>query len=564
MRREKSGAARRKAADARALSTKTAKTGPVTPERLLAFFLDRSSYPHRPRSVRLIQTHASWAFVATPYVYKVRKPVNLGFLDFSTLKRRRHFSEREIFLNRRLCTDVHLGVVPVSLRKGALTFDADGEVVEYAVKMRRLEERYFLSHLLRRNEVGERELNRIVATLKAFYQSQEPSDDIVKWGRIEKLKVSTRENFRQVKSFVGNTISAPAFNAIRFYTRDFYRREAALFESRIGERRIGDCHGDLHLDHIHLSPARLSIYDCIEFNDRFRYIDHASDIAFLAMDFDYQKRGDLSRYLVKRMADALGDQGMLELMDFYKCYRAFVRGKVESLQSAGAQLERDRSKSRNHAHRYFQLALQYAICGSEPMVVVVMGRVGSGKSSLAGALGRELGWEVFSSDQTRKELAGVPPYERGEAVARRRLYTEAMARRTYEALIRKATKCALEGRGSILDATFGRRRRREQLRHRLDGKGLSYCFVEVQAPEAVVKQRLAERDGKLRETSDARLEDLEELNRSYESPLELVPGELVNVRTSNSLEMAKTAALKALTLRRFSRATRIGSSSPAN
>ena len=199
MRREKSGAAGRKAADARALSTKTAKTGPVTPERLLAFFLDRSSYPHRPRSVRLIQTHASWAFVATPYVYKVRKPVNLGFLDFSTLKRRRHFSEREIFLNRRLCTDVHLGVVPVSLRKGALTFDADGEVVEYAVKMRRLEERYFLSHLLIRNEVGERELNRIVATLKAFYQSQVPSDDIVKWGRIEKLKVSTRENFRQVK-----------------------------------------------------------------------------------------------------------------------------------------------------------------------------------------------------------------------------------------------------------------------------------------------------------------------------------------------------------------------------
>ena len=148
------GAAVPKAADARALSSKLAETGPVTSERLLAFFLDPFSYPHRPRSVRLIQTHASWAFLATPYVYKVRKPVNLGFLDFSTLKRRRYFSEREIFLNRRLCADVHLGIVPVYLWKGALTFDAGGEVVEYAVKMRKLEERYFLSHLLKRNEVG--------------------------------------------------------------------------------------------------------------------------------------------------------------------------------------------------------------------------------------------------------------------------------------------------------------------------------------------------------------------------------------------------------------------------
>ena len=226
---------------------------------------------------------------------------------------------------------------PFILREGTLTFDAGGEAVEYAVKMRKLEERYFLSRLLKRNEVGSRELDRIVSTLKAFYESQKPGVDIVKWGRIEKLKISTRENFRQTEIFVGITISAPAFETIRFYTDDFYRRSARLFESRVRERRIGDCHGDLHLDHIHLTPTQLSIYDCIEFNDRFRYIDHANDIAFLAMDFDYQGRRDLSRSLTKRMADALCDQGILELMDFYKCYRAFVRGKVDSLQSAGAQ-----------------------------------------------------------------------------------------------------------------------------------------------------------------------------------------------------------------------------------
>jgi aminoglycoside phosphotransferase family enzyme/predicted kinase len=548
MRREQSETALPKATGAKAPNTETAEISPINQEQLLAFLSDRRSYLHRPRSVRLIQTHASWVFVGTPYVYKVKKPVNLGFLDFSTLEKRRYFSEREISLNRRLCPDVHLGVVPIYLREGTLTFDTGGEAVEYAVKMRKLEDRYFLSRLLKRHQVRSRELDRIVSTLKAFYESQKPGDDIVKWGRVEKLKISTRENFRQTEIFVGITISAPAFETIRFYTDDFYRRNARLFERRVRERRIGDCHGDLHLDHIHLTPTQLSIYDCIEFNDRFRYIDHANDIAFLAMDFDYQGRRDLSRYLAKRMADALCDQGILELMDFYKCYRAFVRGKVDSLQSAGARFEGDRTKSRTHARRYFQLALQYAVCGSEPMVVILMGRIGSGKSTLANSLGRELGWEVFSSDRTRKELAGAPLFERGGAVARRRLYSEAMASRTYEALVRKATKRALEGHSSILDATFGRLRHREMLRHRLDRKGLSYCFVEARAPDAIVKRRLARRDGKLREISDARLEDFEALNRSFERPVELSTRELVTVSTAKALEVTTADTLKALAL----------------
>jgi aminoglycoside phosphotransferase family enzyme/predicted kinase len=550
MRREQSETALPKATARKAPKTETAEISPITQEQLLAFLLDRCSYSHHPRSVRLIQTHASYVFLAAPYVYKVKKPVNFGFLDFSTLEKRRYFSKREISLNRRLSPAVHLGVVPIYLRQGTLTFDAGGEVVEYAVKMRKLEERYFLSQLLKRNEVGNRELDRIVSTLKAFYESQKPGDDIVKWGRIEKLKISTRENFRQAEIFVGITISAPAFETIRLYTDDFYRRNARLFESRVRERRIGDCHGDLHLDHIHLTPTQLSIYDCIEFNDRFRFIDHANDIAFLAMDFDYQGRQDLSRYLTKRMADALGDRGILELMDFYKCYRAFVRGKVDSLQGAGTRLQRDRTNSRAHARRYFQLALQYAVCGSEPMVVIVMGRIGSGKSTMANSLGRELGWEVFSSDRTRKELAGAPLYKRGGAVARRRLYAEAMADRTYQALIRKAMKRALEGQSSILDATFSRRRRREMLKRRLERKGLSYCFVETRAPEAIVKRRLARRDGKSREISDARLEDFETLNRSYERPVELARGQLVTVSTAKALEVTTADALKALALHR--------------
>ena len=191
-------------------------------ERLLAFLLDRRSYPHRPRSVQLVETHASYVFVAPPFVYKVKKPVNYGFLNFSTLEKRHHFCEREVSLNRRLCPDVHLGVNRIFLCQGRLTFEDRGKVVEYAIRMRKLEARYFLSRLLKRNEVGSGELDRIVSALTAFYESQKPTDAIVKWGRVEKLKISTRENFRQVKSFLGATISTPAFQAIRFYTDDFY------------------------------------------------------------------------------------------------------------------------------------------------------------------------------------------------------------------------------------------------------------------------------------------------------------------------------------------------------
>src|SRR5271166_1347422 len=306
----------------------------VSQEELLAFLLDARSYPDRPKQVRLKQTHSSYVLLAAPYAYKIKKPVNFGFLDFSTLEKRRYFSEREVELNRRLCPDVHIGVIPISLRAGRLTFGPGDEIVEYAVKMRQLEDRYFFLRLLKKGQVGTKDLDRIASVLKAFYEAQKPTKEIAAWGRIESLKISTDENFRQTEDFIGFTISRPAFETIRFYTDNFYTRNAGLFESRIRAQRIRDCHGDLHLEHIHIAPTRLSIYDCIEFNDRFRCIDIANDVAFLAMDLDYHHRPDLSKEFTARIADALGDQPMLRLMDFYKCYRAMSAVKWKAFIKA--------------------------------------------------------------------------------------------------------------------------------------------------------------------------------------------------------------------------------------
>ena len=519
----------------------------VSQEHLLPFLLNPQSYPHRPKRVRLVQTHSSFVFIAPPFVYKVKKPVDFGFLNFSTLEKRRHFCEREVTLNRRLCPKVYLGVVPISVRNGRFTFEEGDEVVEYAVQMRKLADGSFLDQLVERAEAIPGDLNRIALALKQFYEAQQPTEEIEAWGRIDRLRISTDENFRQTREFIGRTLSRPAFETIRFYTEKFYARHARLFASRIRDRWIRDCHGDLHLEHIHITRRALHIYDCIEFNDRFRYVDVANDAAFLAMDLDYQGRPDLARYFATQMARALNDEEMPRLMDFYKCYRAFVRGKVESLHSvAHAAPEEERLASAERARRYFRLALQYAVAGSHPLGLAAMGRIASGKSTLAHALGAELGWEVYSSDYIRKKMAGFPLYERSRAGARKRLYSAAMTEKTYDRLLATAEAQLQKGHSIILDATFARRRHRELLASRFGTRDIPWRLLEARASNVAVKQRLRAREARPDEVSDARLEDFEALTRLYESPSEVPAGQCVKVNTSGPLDQTVTNALQSL------------------
>jgi uncharacterized protein len=494
----------------------------IQQEELLPFLLNANSYPHRPKSVRLIQTHASFVFIVPPFVYKVKKAVNFGFLNFSTLERRKHFCAREVELNSRLCPTVYLGVVPLSIADHGYRFGDGERVVEYAVKMRKLPERYFLDRILRRQAVAPAEIDRVAATLAEFYGRQQPSPEITEWGHVERLKISTDENFRQTEEFVGRTISAPAFETIRYFTNEFYAHGEPLFEWRVNEGRIRDCHGDLHLEHIHLTPKALNIYDCIEFNDRLRYIDVANDAAFLAMDLDFEHQPGLARHFIEVTAKALNDDGMRELIDFYKCYRAYVRGKVESLHSvahAAAQSERRLSVAR--AQRYFRLALQYAVAGSQPLLLVMMGRIGSGKTTLAKEAAAELGWEVISSDRLRKEMAGFPLFERSSDAARSRLYSEAMTEKTYDRLFARADDQVRNGCSVILDATFARRAQRDRLVEHFGRSGVELRLVETQADDETVKKRLKAREAKPDEISDARLEDYEMLSSIYEPPTEL-------------------------------------------
>ena len=504
-----------------------------------------ASYPHRPRRVLLRQTHISWVFLASPFVFKVKKPINLGFLDFSTLEKRHHFCQRELELNRRLCPDVYLDVLPIYKTASNFSFKTKGKIAEYCLKMKELPSGWFLRELLAERRVGESEINRIISRLRRFYGSQTPTREIEKWGRPEKLKISTDENFAQVEPFVGRKISAAAFAAIRRFTNEFYVRNEKLFRRRMQQHRIRDCHGDLHLDHIHLTPKATTIFDCIEFNDRFRFIDIANDVAFLAMDFDLEGRSDLGNLFLRNCAGEFHDSEMLKLSDFYKCYRALVRGKVESIQAISMKPAKA-GKHAKAAVRYFRLALRYAVSGSEPLLLAVIGRVGTGKSTVARALGNELSWPVFSSDQIRKTLAGVRLTRRTPSKKRAEVYSRQMTTRTYRELLARGVIAAKTQGGAIVDATFASAAKRELLRQKCEKAHLPFQAVELEVDPGEIERRLRARNKSVGVISDARLEDLEKLLAAYETPSQLSPN-LIRVPAGNAVSATVKSVLLRLT-----------------
>lgn len=522
-------------------------------QKVLDFLSDPSTYPQRPAEVKLLQTHASWVFIASPFVFKIKKPVRLGFLDFSTLELRREDCERELALNRRLAEDTYLGVTSVNERDGTLSLGGEGEPIEWVVQMRELDAQHLLIHLLERDALCEGDFDRVISKLEHFYLSQPRPPESEQHTAIERLHLSTDGNFTVAADFVGRSLSRAAFDAIRHYTDTFFERRRALLQSRIDGGWIRDCHGDLHLEHIHVTPDAVAIYDCIEFNTRFRYIDLACDLAFLAMDLEFNGRADLASRLVTQFAARLHDDGMKELMDFYKCYRACVRGKVASLTSAAEGLtaeERDRKLSL--ARRYFTLALRYALSGSRPQAFICMGRIASGKSHLARALARDTGWVVFSSDVIRKELAGVPAHHRGNEAERAALYAPSVTERTYATLFARALEALRNGQPVILDATFSSRAHRDELRRSLTEAQVAQTWIVAHASDEVTRQRLASRAEASHVVSDARLEDFEKLSAGFQLPEEIPAPDILHLSTNS--DAAASALLLHLAERGVARA----------
>jgi aminoglycoside phosphotransferase family enzyme len=321
--------------------------------------LKPQAYPHKPQKIELVQTQMSFIFLTGEYVYKIKKPVNLGYLDYTTLEKRHFFCRQELELNRRLCPDVYLSVVPIVEKKGEIRVEGRGKAIEYAVKMKQLPQDRMMDVLLSRGQVTLEMVAKVAEKLVGFHQKAETNQEIAAFGRLDVIRQNCDENFAQTEKYIGISITAEEYQHVKNYTDNFIDSNASLFDKRVREGRIRDCHGDLHAAHVCFTDD-ICIYDCIEFNDRFRYSDVASEIAFLAMDLDRYQQAGLSRHLVNTYVGLSHDEELRELLNFYKCYRACVRGKVESFKLDDPYIpEQEKARVLSVARSYFELAESY-------------------------------------------------------------------------------------------------------------------------------------------------------------------------------------------------------------
>jgi uncharacterized protein len=329
--------------------------------------LKPDAYPHRPREIEVAQTQMSLLILTGDYAYKVKKPVDLGYLDYTTLEKRRFFCHQELELNRRLCPSAYLAVVPITMssrpasqRGSLLHFEGHGTPMEYAVKMKQLPRDRMMDMLLPQGRVSRDMVAGVAERLMRFHRGAATGPEIAAFGSPDAIRHNCDENFTQTAKYIETSITESQYQQIRNYTDSFIDSHTGLFDRRVKGDRIRDCHGDLHAAHVCFTHD-ICIYDCIEFNDRFRYCDVASEIAFLAMDLDRYQQADLSRALVDTYMELSHDQELLDLLHFYKCYRAYVRGKVESFKLDDPLIpQTEKARALDNARSYFQLAKSYA------------------------------------------------------------------------------------------------------------------------------------------------------------------------------------------------------------
>jgi len=272
-----------KTPNAKSQGSVSKEEAPTVQKQVVDALMRPDAYDEETGQIEAIQTHISYVFLTRNFVYKVKKAVNLGFLDFTTLEKRRFYCEKELELNRRLCGDMYIEVVPIN-RSNAIKIKGEGETVEYAVKMKRMPPEKMMNKLLEENKVDSTLIDKIAKVIADFHSKAETNSRISRFGSLATIETNWKENFEQTHEFVGKTISMNSFKLIHRKIDDFMKRNTCLFEKRVAEGRVRDCHGDIHSGNIFVTD-RIYIFDAIEFNERFRYSDVASDVAFLAMVF---------------------------------------------------------------------------------------------------------------------------------------------------------------------------------------------------------------------------------------------------------------------------------------
>lgn len=512
---------------------------------MLEFLADPRSYPDSPEKVERVETHVSWVFLAGAYVYKIKKPVKFDFLDFSTLSAREKACEREVRVNRRLAPDVYLDVLPIYETSAGWSFkgeEYEGGVslpVEYCVRMRRLPADLFLSRLIETDQLAPAQIDALADVLVEFYRTCKTSEKIARAASAANFESMVRANLKVLRD---HDSEAENLDRVESAQLEFLGRNEALFEERAEAGKVRDCHGDLRAEHIVLTDPP-AIFDCIEFNDRYRHIDFIDDIAFLVMDLDRLGRSDVGRRLWSTLADRLGERGDEPLFDFYRAYRATVRAKVHVLRAAQATDEGQKAAETKACESLLALAAEYCRRFHHPRLIVTIGLMGTGKSTLAQALANTLGLHKISSDNVRREIFGGEGRMSGFGQG---VYRPDQVEKVYRELFRRALGPLSRGASVVIDATFLKREHRAAALELAKSTAAEPLFLECRLPKTDAIARLDQRFRKNRTSSDGRPEFYEDQKITFE-PLDDLPANmLVSLNTSQPVPALVDAVLASL------------------
>ncbi len=460
------------------------------------------SYPDETGPISFIQTHISRLYLSNRHVYKLKKPVNYGFLDFTTLEKRLHFCQEEIRLNNRACPDTYLGVVEVRKNANDFHIGGNGDIVDYAVMMNRLPEKRMLDKLIAKNDSSlPYEMQRLAEQLVELHNCAKicHSEAVDARGIVQQ---NWQENLAQTEPFIGNTICAASYRQVGSYLTRFFAKNSQQLTSRQTNGYVREVHGDLHAEHICLTDP-IRIYDCIEFNSRFRTNDLADDLAFLLMDLDFRNRRDLGEILLQTYQHLTELDFPVDLLKFFKIYRAWVRGKVESLLSQDATVnEVIHRHSVERAQQYFNLAIGY-LC--RPTLIITCGLMGVGKTTISTRLAHVMGGRLLRSDLLRKEITSAgaeskqTPFGAG-------IYNRQVTEQTYRLLQQKTHEALAENKSVIVDASFIHQNERRLFRTEAELAGIPFVMLHMQCSEDLSRQRLNKRKAAASDVSDGRWE----------------------------------------------------------
>jgi aminoglycoside phosphotransferase family enzyme/predicted kinase len=497
----------------------------------------------RTRGVEFVETHISWVFLLDDDVIKLKKPVDLGFLDFRTEEQRRSACEAEVRLNRRLAPHVYLDVVAVRRGEdGRATLGGSGAVIDWAVHMARLRDAARADVLLAAGALDASAIDAIARKVASFHASCRSDEGTARFGSTEVIESNLQENFAQTQDVLGKYLRSEDADEVQRWQRSFLRGHASSFEKRVAQQRVRDGHGDLRLEHVYLEGDRVTVLDCIEFNERFRFADVCADIAFLSMDLAGHGRVDLAERFLASYAREADDFDLYGVVDFYESYRAYVRGKIAAMLADDPSVdEATRRRAAQEARRYFLLALSADRRSLLlPAVVAVGGIIGSGKSTMAERIAEGMSAPIVDADRTRKAMLGVEPRQRLEELAWKGAYDRRVTERVYDEVFRRADVVLGSGRPVVLDASFRAASMRNAARELAVRHGLPFRFIECRAPAEVCRARLADRE-KRGGVSDGRVAIFEAFVKEFEPVGELPPGDHIVLDTTLPVETSLEA-----------------------